>query len=456
MTRRALLAAGLAALLPPARALAGGQCGCGHFNASGLESDCRAHMCPGGAHGNEYADLCGASGGGASGGAELGQALGNVGAQLLRHMLFGSPGERRRDAAEQEARRQWEERERRRLADERAREDEARYQRLRGQLLDFNEGPKLELMLDKPEGGGLQLMTGEEAEGPKQGSALAMLARAAAYSTLSAEAEEPEDAAELADAALLAALGESLRLPPPPPDVQGAPVTDATVAEFEPLKRRYVEARRELGVREKALRAAEEQRAFAAFWAREEERRFAIAKDKGKVATRRAQAKARLKNAEEERRKTQKAYASTVMGHVEAQLRDRLAALRREKDLRARKKDHSFHKGYQDAVFCLSPSSGNYCKGNAAKDSQAACAASYASGYDFGRKEAERMLKAAYELGKRHGDPAVNSQGVSPPPEYFPDASPDARGACRVPFVERYNRGFFQWDDELVAKPSFR
>lgn len=42
-----------------------GQCGCGHHSTSISESSCRAHMCPGGSHGNSYAGSCG---GGSSGG----------------------------------------------------------------------------------------------------------------------------------------------------------------------------------------------------------------------------------------------------------------------------------------------------------------------------------------------------------------------------------------------------
>src|SRR5688572_9572167 len=45
-------------------AYAGGTCGCGHYNPSGVEADCISHMCPGGSHGDDYAYMCGSGSGG--------------------------------------------------------------------------------------------------------------------------------------------------------------------------------------------------------------------------------------------------------------------------------------------------------------------------------------------------------------------------------------------------------
>lgn len=386
--------------------------------------------------GNWGCDMSGArgsySGGGGGAGAVLGRQIGGVLGELIREGLFGNPQREAARQAEMEEQRALQEQENQRIAAEQARQDEDRYQRLRSSLLGVGSGPQLSLMGAQPGGGGLQVLTGEEAE-RSVNPALAELARAAAWSTLAARASTPEDAAVLADAAFQSVIGGKVNLPPPPPDVKGVPV-HPFLPEVEPLKKQYLELR---SGPPNAVRPVVEAEQRKVLFTRLEREALEMERTE-KAAARRAQARDAARQARELREK------------AEADLRTARADFERlqykandvERGLRAllssmaalpRKPDSYFYLGFEDASQCFSQNSGPRCdKARALAAEFELCLANYRLGYTAGEKVRKQLLEHAHQSGGRDGQSSV-----------YAITDSRAEGACRYDYVVSYNRGFF-------------
>ncbi len=385
----------------------------------------------------------GGGGGGYGGaGAQLGRQIGTVGGELLREALFGNPQQNAERQAALAAQRQWEEQERARLAAERARQDEERYQRLRTSLLDFSPGPQLSLM-GTPSSGGLQLMLGDAAE-HSSSPAFADLTRAAVWSTLAASADTPENASALAEAAFQSALGVQVNLPPPPPDVKGVPV-GPLIKDFDPLKKEYLEIRKDLPDAVKPVLDAEYRRELATH--AEEE---ALAAERAvKTAAQKAQAREALEQA---RRMRRQAEADLLLARsqldqkqarangVEQGLRNFLASTAAPGRQGTGPANNAFYKGYQDGSLCFSQSAGNFCQQPAAKGISN-CEGNYRLGYSAGEKVKAQVLQDARDRGRTDKLAGRN----------YADTDPRAQGPCRYEYVMAYNSGYFSARVSLLA-----
>lgn len=385
----------------------------------------------------------GGGGGGYGGaGAQLGQQIGTAVGGLLREALFGNPQQNAERQAALAAQRQWEEQERARLAAERARQDEERYQRLRTSLLDFSSGPQLTLM-GTQSSGGLQLMLGDAAE-HSSSPAFADLTRAAIWSTLAASADTPENAAALAEAAFQSALGAQVNLPPPPPDVKGVPV-GPLIKDFDPLKKEYLEIRKDLPDAVKPVLDAEYRRELATH--AEEE---ALAAERAvKTAAQKAQAREALEQA---RRMRRQAEADLLLARsqldqkqarangVEQGLRDLLASTAAAGRQGTGPANNAFYKGYQDGSLCFSQSAGNFCQQPAAKGISN-CEGNYRLGYSAGEKVKAQVLQDARDRGRTDKLAGRN----------YADTDPRAQGPCRYEYVMAYNSGYFSARVSLLA-----
>jgi hypothetical protein len=378
----------------------------------------------------------GASGGYGSAGAQLGQQIGSAGAELIRGALFGDP----QQEAERRAAMEWEEQERLRMAAERARQDDARYERLRTSLLDFNPGPQLSLM-GAPSSGGLQLMLGEDAE-RSLNPAFAELTRAAAWSSLAAGANTPEDAAMFAEAAFQSAIGAKVNLPPPPPDVKGVPV-GPLVRDIEPIKKQYLDLRQKLPETDRPLLDAEYRKELA-IHAEEEAR---AAEKASKQAAERARAREAVAAAQRLRRQAEE---EVRLARAESERRQQSSndAERRIREMLAappggmgadsrndRKKDTYFFRGHQDGSLCFASNAANFCR-SAPESDRRNCLDSYTLGYRAGEKLKTQMITDAGESGRR------DKQGGRP---YNGFADSRSDGPCRITWVKAYNDGYFGW-----------
>lgn len=410
------------------------------------------------------------SGGGAatyggSSGAAMGQAIGGVLGAFIREGLFGNPQQEAQRQQALAAQRQWEEQERQRLAAERARQEQERYDRLRSSLLDFNPGPQLSLMGQTSGGAGLQLMLGEDAErstGPARaelpkvgglqlmlgdsaegntGTALAELTRAAAWSSLAAQASTPEDAVMLADAAFQGLLGGKVNLPSPPPDVKGVPV-GPLLPEIRPLKEQFLERRKAGEGAAGSVVAAEERVEYLAHL----ERRTREMERSAADAARRVQAKEAALQAQRLREQAQAELASAREALKNYQQRSNDA----EQVLRAflsslaatRKPDSYFYLGFEDGSQCFSQNAGPRCdKARAPTADYQTCISSYRSGYSAGEKIKQALLEEANLRGQFDREAA----------RAYSDTDTRAQGPCRYEYVMAYNRGYFSAGARLLA-----
>ncbi len=386
------------------------------------------------------------SGGGSSyggTGAQMGREIGGVLGGLIRESLFGTPQQNAEHQAALAAQRQWEEQERQRLAAERARQEDERYQRLRTSLLDFNPGPQLSLMGTQP-GGGLQLMLGDAAE-QSTNPAFAQLTRAAAWSTLAAQANTPEESAMFADAAFQSLIGEKINLPPPPPDVKGVPV-GPVIKDVEPLKKEYLELRPQVPAAARPVLDAEYRKELAAH--AEEEANFmarkgatlairthgnAVLKDAKRV---REQAEADLKKAQE-----QLAQRQASVNGVAQQLRNVAASLAGPATGATTPRVNGFFKGFQDGSLCFSQSAANFCR-QAAPGDVNNCEGAYRQGYAAGENIKQQVLKNAYERGQQDKRAGRN----------YADTEAETQGSCRYEYIMSYNTGYFGWRISYVNK----
>lgn len=410
------------------------------------------------------------SGGGAatyggSSGAAMGQAIGGVLGAFIREGLFGNPQQEAQRQQALAAQRQWEEQERQRLAAERARQEQERYDRLRSSLLDFNPGPQLSLMGQTSGGAGLQLMLGEDAErstGPARaelpkvgglqlmlgdsaegntGTALAELTRAAAWSSLAAQASTPEDAVMLADAAFQGLLGGKVNLPSPPPDVKGVPV-GPLLPEIRPLKEQFLERRKAGEGAAGLVVAAEERVEYLAHL----ERRTREMERSAVDAARRVQAKEAALQAQRLREQAQAELASAreALKNYQQRSNDAEQALRAFLSSLAatRKPDSYFYLGFEDGSQCFSQNAGPRCdKARAPTADYQTCISSYRSGYSAGEKIKQALLEEANLRGQFDREAA----------RAYSDTDTRAQGPCRYDYVMAYNRGYFSARIGLLA-----
>lgn len=384
----------------------------------------------------------GGSGGGGSG-AELGRQIGGVLGGLIREGLFGNPQQEAERRAAAEEQRRLQEQENQRIANEQARQDEARYQRLRSTLLGFTPAPQLSLMGIRPGGGGLQLLMGEDAE-RSLNSGLAELTRAAAWSTLAARARTPEDAAMLADAAFQSLIGGKVDLPPPPPDVKGVPV-HPLLPEVAPLKKQYLDQRAALP---NSMRPVVDAEHRLAQYLRIERQ----ARDFERAALQGARRNQASDAAKEAQRLRENAEAEVLAARAEFERRQ-YAINGVEQGLRAwlsslssapRKADGYFYLGFEDGSQCFSQNAGPRCdKARAPKEEFDSCLAGYRQGYTAGEKVKHDLLEQAQQWGGRDG-----SAGT------YLITEPRAEGPCRYEYVMAYNRGYFGTAGVLLASAA--
>ena len=402
---------------------------------------------------------------GGSSGAAMGQAIGGVLGAFIREGLFGNP---QQDALRQQAlaeQRRWEEQERQRLAAERARQEQERYDRLRSSLLDFNPGPQLSLLGQPSGGGGLKLMLGEDAErstataraeqpnvgglqlmlgDSAEGSAspaLAELTRAAAWSTLAAQATTPEDAVMFADAAFQDLFGGKINLPPPPPNVKGVPVVPL-LPEIRPLKEQFLELRKAGEGAAGSVVTAEERVEYLAHL----ERRTREIEHSAADAARRAQAKDAALQAQRLREQAQADLASArdALKNYQHRANDAEQALRAFLSSLAatRKPDSYFYLGFEDGSQCFSQNAGSRCdKARAPTADYQTCISSYRSGYSAGEKIKQALLEEANLRGQFDREAA----------RAYSDTDARAQGPCRYEYVMAYNRGYFSARIGLLA-----
>jgi hypothetical protein len=371
---------------------------------------------------------------GGSPGAELGRQIGGVLGAMIREGLFGNPQQEAQRQQALAAQRQWEEQERQRLAAERARQDEERYQRLRTSLLDFNPGTQLSLMgTQSADGGGLQLLLGEDAE-RSTNPALAELARAAAWSTLAARAPTPEDSVMLADAAFQSLIGGKVNLPPPPPDVKGRPA-GPWLTEAEALKNQYLAQRAQLPEAVTPVLDAEQRRDM--FMRLESQARaFEIQAYQG---VRKTQAREAAKEAQQLREKAE-ADLRAAKAQFEQQQRkvnnveQGLRALVSSMASAQRQPDGYFYLGFEDGSQCLSQNAGLRCdKARAPAEEVQHCLATYRLGYAAGEKIKKALLEAAFQRGQ------LDKQAG----RTYADTDSRAEGPCRYEYIMSYNNGHF-------------
>lgn len=439
----ALHIAGLAATVPMA---AWGQSYCDpRVDAGCYQRWCRSVGGKPVYRGNWGCDMSGASptpsysGGGA--GAELGRQIGGVLGAMIREGLFGSPqqeAERQRAIAAQQQRQA---EENRRRAEEIARQDEERYQRLKNSLLAFTPAPQLSLTGSGSQSGGLQLMLGEDAE-RSVNPALAELTRAAAWSTLAAQAATPEDAAVMADAAFRTLVGDKVTLPAPPPDVKGVPV-GPSLSEVELLKKGYLAHRAQLPAAWKpALDAMEEQHQFMRLESSAREFELRMYQGVRKAPRKRGQEEAdRARKAAEEASALRQQKEEEARRSFDAAAKKQYDANGMEQALRAwlssfasgtRKPDSYYYLGFEDGSQCLSQNAGPRCdKAGAPKADYENCLASYRLGYTAGERIKKSLLQAAFEKGEQD-----RTAGRS-----YADTDTRADGPCRAEYLMSYNEG---------------
>ena len=383
----------------------------------------------------------GRGGGGGAGGAELGRQLGGVLGEALRQGLFGDPqqeAERQRVLAAQEQERQ-------RVLAERAREDQRRYERLRASLLGFNESRQLSLMGEGSSTGRPQLMLGEDAERSLRNPALAQFERAAAWSTLAGRASSPEDAVDFANAAFKSLLGANVDLPPPPPDVRGAPV-GPWLTEVEALKTSYLEQHGRATGAARALIEAEQRRAmFMSLESRATD--FVIHWYEGVRKPPRGEPEL-----DEQRARQAATEASQYRQDAEAEarrareelLQQQYQANTMEQGLRAwlssfatnRKPDSHFYMGFEDGSRCLSQNAGPRCdKAGASPADYQNCLASYRLGYTAGERIKRTLLQQAHRQGE------LDRQSAST--RNYDQLDDYAKGPCRAEYIMSYNNGRF-------------
>ncbi|HVO67414.1 MAG TPA: hypothetical protein VMT12_13140 [Syntrophales bacterium] len=98
------------------------------------------------------------------------------------------------------------------------------------------------------------------------------------------------------------------------------------------------------------------------------------------------------------------------------------------------KKTIPFQKGYRDASECYESSRQVSCL-SASPKGREKCVALYDAGYKAGMFYQEKMMEAAFTYGKTDGGDGKKNQSFN---------HPDAKGPCRVKWIESYNDGYFK------------
>lgn len=93
----------------------------------------------------------------------------------------------------------------------------------------------------------------------------------------------------------------------------------------------------------------------------------------------------------------------------------------------------SFQKGLSDASQCYGPNGKVYCLSSPATE-QKKCEETYTAGFNSGMEHQKILLDGAYTYGKRDKEDGKKNLSFN---------HPEAKGPCRVKWIQSYNRGYF-------------
>ena len=94
----------------------------------------------------------------------------------------------------------------------------------------------------------------------------------------------------------------------------------------------------------------------------------------------------------------------------------------------------AYSRGFADASQCYSQNAGPYCTG-VSRDQWESCLSDYRAGFTGGDKQRKQLMADAFQTGRHAGEIGEPANGAS---------DPRAEGACRVQWIETYNRGHFE------------
>jgi hypothetical protein len=94
----------------------------------------------------------------------------------------------------------------------------------------------------------------------------------------------------------------------------------------------------------------------------------------------------------------------------------------------------AYSRGFADASQCYSQNAVPYCTG-VPRDQGELCLSDYRAGYTGGDEQRKQLMADAFQAGRRAGEIGGPANGAS---------DPRAEGACRVQWIETYNRGHFE------------
>lgn len=101
--------------------------------------------------------------------------------------------------------------------------------------------------------------------------------------------------------------------------------------------------------------------------------------------------------------------------------------------VKEKKQSASFQKGLRDASQCYEPNGKVYCLSVPAEE-QNKCSELYEMGFNSGMFYQKTLLDGASFSGKRDGEDGKKNQSFN---------HPNAKGHCRVKWIESYNNGYF-------------
>lgn len=266
-------------------------------------------------------------------------------------------------------------------------------------------------------------------------SAARQLEWAVAFTQMAASAPTPEQAAELAEQAFAAVMGEAMNASAPPSGtVQVSP--DIGV-QLKSLRERYLALRNEAYAGMETVVGLEEQRAGVAALRAEILVTMGAAPGSSAMSLRALDEEARTAEsrlaAEIARMKREARVAITQAADVSARIQENLgsASASAARPLTQSEKFH-FNQGYVHAVQCFSSNAGPACFGMSV-DSQARCVAAYGAGYGKGAEILRAMLAEAETRGRTDRNERRRHSGFT---------SPGASGTCRIEWIEAYTAGY--------------
>jgi hypothetical protein len=98
-----------------------------------------------------------------------------------------------------------------------------------------------------------------------------------------------------------------------------------------------------------------------------------------------------------------------------------------------KKQSAPFQKGLRDASQCYESNARVYCLSEPTEE-QSKCVELYKMGFNAGMFHQKTLLDSAFYFGKQDKKGSKKNQSFN---------HPDAKGSCRVKWIESYNRGYF-------------